>query len=226
MTFPENPLPQQPTEQNTERHREPAPRWVVKGAGAVAVGALMFTAGAVADHYGFSHDRPLGPSAASIEAGLNSDAHVVDDVTVEVGYELPFEHNGPDGAIALFNPIKMGDGLYAYISEIPQSGKVTVGTVHYDGPLVQTFEGGHSKAYPHEIVTPLAEVYNTYSMGGSPGGARTRYYSVIMGDLSGDTSQFNVVPSGVSPAEADGIIAQQQGEIAASRAGELAFNGK
>lgn len=216
MTFPENPSAENPQEQ----HHEPTSSRVVKSLSGLALGGLFFAGGAVANHYLFEDHQPAPLTASMLEASLNNTGGV-DKATVEVGYQIPVTQPNDENAVAIINPIKLDTNTYAYVADTSASDGVHIKTIKFDGPLPVADIGGHSKEYPHEVITPLAKVYTDYTVGTNTD-VMSRYYSVIMGTQSGDTANLNIIPNGAPPDSVQEIKNQQQGEIAMASVGELA----
>lgn len=161
-------------------------------------------------------------SAQQLEEALNSKDKVTSKVTIERGSVLPL--NRPDGAVAIIHPIKFDKDTYGFIAIDQDSGEATVETVEYDGELIQSYVGGHNKAYPQEVEASLALVYNDTDAGITP--TVTRFYSVIMSETAGDTDSFLQVPEGLNNDEQNRIVNQQMGELSEERVGELLYEGK
>ncbi|HVC36190.1 MAG TPA: hypothetical protein VNE40_01955 [Candidatus Dormibacteraeota bacterium] len=187
--------------------------------------ALLASAGTVGYTIG-NHEQNNGPTATTIEQALNSKDHITNDVTVEVGYEIPVGAKDVkgEGTIGISNPIKLSNNFYGYFAPIPQTGEVKLETIQYAKPLQRSAEGGYTEEYAHEITTPIALVYSTYP--NTNNGTTGKYYSVVMGSHEGNIANMLNVQPNVSYAEQQNEIAEQGGQFAIARVGELIYSGK
>jgi hypothetical protein len=163
--------------------------------------------------------------AVSIANALNSPRHVANNITVENGFQISVKPNSiAQGVVAIINPIKLGHDSYGYIAPgTAQSGKVKVGTYHYDKPLQPLPYGGFSKENANQLTTPVALVYESYKLAD---GEQQKQYSVTMGDHGGNEASLYVIEPGASELERQQEVAQQAGQIATAEVGDLAYQGK
>lgn len=209
----------------THRNKSNAHSWLGKIIMKSGVGAAVFALGATigAATFSKSESKPASPTRAEITKALNSDEHVAQDVQIEDGYQIPF--SGVENAVAITNPIKLGNETYGYVDPSTQSGKVKIGTVHYSGELKPLVYGGYSQENPHLVTTPISLVYSDYPP--ANGGNEDKYYSVVMGDRSGNTQDLLVYPPGYSTlSQQQTYTAQELGQIAAASVGEISYSGK
>lgn len=192
----------------TEPEQVRLPRWFTRG---TLTGSLLFMSGLVVgiETTHVDADQFIPESAHGLAFDLSESDHVAEAARVKVGYEIPLTNSPVEGAVAIYNPIDLGDHTYGYIAPETNSDEVVIGTVEYHGPLHPARIGDHYAANSHDVISPLALVYNEYTR--LDNGDPARNYRVIMGEQSGNTY---------------GLTTAQLDEIAQSSVGELVYAGK
>jgi hypothetical protein len=186
-----------------ESERVTLPRWLNRctlAAGLLSISG--FIVGVEVAHV--DADQFVPESASGLEFDLNERDHTAEAARVLVGYELPLTNSPVEGAVAIHNPIYLGDKTYGYIAPETQSGKVTIDTVTYSGPLQPAQLGDHVAVNPHYAISPLALVYNEYAR--LDNGDPSRDYQVVMGEQSGSID-------GLSPAQLSDINQSSVGQL-------------
>lgn len=184
----------------TEPEQVRLPRWFTRS---TLAGSVLFMSGLVVgiETTHVDADQFVPESASGLAFDLSESDHMAEAAKVKVGYEVPLAESPVEGAVAIYNPIYLGDNIYAYIAPETNNDEVVIGTVEYDGPLQPAQLGDHVVAYPHDVISPLALVYNESA----------REYMVVMGDQSGSLNDLTPV---------------QQQELAQNSVGALVYAGK
>lgn len=133
------------------------------------------------------NDTRPAATERSIEKGLNSEDQIARDVVVMVGYELPYYDESIGRTMLVRNPIKFDANTYGYFRPIPESGVVDVVKIDSDNTLALREVLGHTKLYPHEVMTNVSKVFNEYV---TPMGDTDRVTWVVMGDHPGDADDL------------------------------------
>ena len=192
---------------------------------AVALAASGFLANQVVP----VHPQALLTSATAaknlynINHQLNTGDKVATEVTVEQGYDLPLDPGVIPYIDHIDNPINLGGGTFAYRSPDAPTGTIIFKKVHATHPLQVQLEGGKSDEYPHEVKTSVANVYDQYP---KDDGTMDKYFFAVMGGKAGEVMDLTNVPPNATKAQADEIVSQQLGQLAAAGVGNLVGQGK
>jgi hypothetical protein len=179
------------------------PRWFNRS---TLAGVLLFMSGLVVgiETTHVDADQFVPESAVGLEFDLNERDHTAEAAKVRVGYEIPLTNSSVEGAVAINNPIDLGNNTYGYVAPETQNGEVVINAVEYDGPLQPTRLGSYAVADPHYVISPLAVVYNEYPR--LDNGDPARYYRVVMGEQSGSMDNL-------TPAQLDDLTQDSVGEL-------------